>query len=309
MHLLYATNDSYVPHVATTLISVFENNPDMQFIVHVMATDISENNYQKLYQMVEQYGHQLEIKIIHPEDLEIDLSICGHWGIFPSLKLYAADLFSEVDMMLYMDADMICIGSIKSLEEIDMTDYYVAAAPDEAACQKHKARLSIPQNEFYGNGGFMYLNLKKWRKDNMRQQCFSFFNDPSNAHIIKFAEQDVINKICQGHIYQLSIEWNMAQIYWLHHQQAVPKEYKKDISSYRKKAIIIHYIDACKPWFRDCRFPLKKYYFKYAAMTPWGIIDYGYSKYYEGKWITFKTNIKSILHKLGIKKGAYCFDI
>lgn len=309
MHLLYVTNNSYVPHVATTLISVFENNHDMSFFVHVMATDISESNYQKLNQMVKQYGHQLEIKIIHPEELEIDLSICGHWGIFPSLKLYAADLFPEVDMMLYMDADMICISSIKALEEIDMTDYYVAAAPDEAACQKHKARLSIPQNEFYGNGGLMYFNLKKWRKNAMRQQCFSYFNDPANGDIIEFAEQDVINKICQGHIYQLSIEWNMVQIYWIHHQQAVPAEYKKEISVYRKKTIIIHYIDACKPWFRDCRFPLKKYYFKYAAMTPWGIIDYGYSKYYEGKWITFKTNIKSILHRLGIKKGYYCFDI
>lgn len=38
-------------------------------------------------------------------------------------------------------------------------------------------------------------------------------------------------------------------------------------------------------------------------MTPWGVIDYGYSKHYEGKWATFKTKLKSKLHKLGIKNG------
>ena len=309
MHLLFITNNGYVPHVATTIISVLENNLDMSFIVHIMATDISDQNEKKLNQMIKKYGHQLEIKIIHPEELEIDLSVCGHWGIFPSLKLYAADFFPKVKLMLYMDADMICIGSIKALEEIDMSNYYVAAAPDEAACQQHKKRISIPQDEFYGNGGLIYFNLDKWRKEKICKKCFSYFNDPGNRNIIKFAEQDVINKVCQGYIYQLSIEWNMMQLYWLHHQRAIPVKYKKEIENYRKKTIIIHYIDACKPWFRDCNFPLKKYYFKYAAMTPWGVIDYGYSKHYEGKWATFKTKLKSKLHKLGIKKWPYCFDI
>ena len=59
MHLLFATNDAYVPHVATTLASVFENNMDMQFVVHVMATDISDNNHRKLKNFVEKYHHLL----------------------------------------------------------------------------------------------------------------------------------------------------------------------------------------------------------------------------------------------------------
>ena len=47
MHLLFITNNGYVPHVATTIISVFENNLDMSFIVHIMATDISDQNEKK----------------------------------------------------------------------------------------------------------------------------------------------------------------------------------------------------------------------------------------------------------------------
>lgn len=106
MHLLFATNDAYVPHLATTLCSIFENNKSMQFVVHVMATDISDDNHRKLQQFIEGYSHSLDIKVVNPDELEIDLSVCGKLGIFPSLKLYAPDLFPDVDHILYVDADM-----------------------------------------------------------------------------------------------------------------------------------------------------------------------------------------------------------
>lgn len=93
MHLLYVTNDAYVPHVATTLASVFENNKEMHFCVHVLATDISSAKYSRLKDFVNRYGHELDVKVVNTAELEIDLSVCGKWGIFPSLKLYAADLY------------------------------------------------------------------------------------------------------------------------------------------------------------------------------------------------------------------------
>ena len=150
MHLLFATNDAYVPHVATTLCSIFENNKDMQFVVHVMATDISDDNRRKLQLFVESYHQTLDIKLINPDELEIDLSVCGKWGIFPSLKLYAADLYPNVDRMLYVDADMICLGSLKEIDNLDMTNWYVAACPDEEGSSKHKKRLGMPIDSFYG---------------------------------------------------------------------------------------------------------------------------------------------------------------
>ena len=135
MHLLFATNDAYVPHVATTLASIFENNTDIHFFAHVLATDISERNISKLNAFVKHYGHELEVKIVNADDLDIDLSVCGRWGIFPSLKLYAADLFPLVDKMLYVDADMICLGSLQGIEQVDMTNYWIAEATDEQGAE------------------------------------------------------------------------------------------------------------------------------------------------------------------------------
>lgn len=309
MHILFSTNDAYVPHVATTLASIFENNKDINFVVHVLATDISEENSRKLKCFVEDYRQQLDIKIIRQGDLDIDLAVCGKWGIFPSLKLYAADLYSDVDKMLYIDADMICLGSLSMIEQIDMSEYWLAEVTDEQGAEKHKVRLGLPKSAFYGCAGLVWFNLKNWRENNVRAKCFSYFNNPSNRDIIQYGEQDVMNKVCQGHIFELPIIYNMFSFYWLHHGRTVPERYKADIDKYKNEAVIIHYIDSCKPWFKDCLFPLKKYYWKYHALTPWKDERYGYSKDYKGYIPLLKRRIRNLLHNYGIREDEYAFDV
>lgn len=309
MHLLFATNDAYVPHVATTLASIFENNMDMQFVVHIMATEISDDNYKKLKKFVERYHHLLDVKIVNPDDLEIDLSICGKWGIFPSLKLYAAELYPNVDKILYIDADMICLGSLKPIESVDMTEYYIAASTDEQGAERHKQRLNLPHDAFYGCAGLVWFNLNKWRKEDVCQKCFNYFNSPANRDIIKWGEQDVLNKVCQGHIYELPIVYNMFSFYWLHHGRNIPIRYRDNMIEHKHNTVIIHYIDSCKPWFKDNHFPLKKYYWQYHQLTPWKNETYGYSTDYEGKIHDLKIIIKQMLHSLGIKKYDYAYDI
>lgn len=309
MHLLFAANDAYIPHVATTLASIFENNKDLEFDVHVMVTDISNVNEKKLKDFVDSYHHTLEIKVVDENTLDIDISICGKWGIFPSLKLYAVDFFPNVNKILYLDADMICIGSLRNIEDLDLDSFYLAMSSDEEGSMNHKKRLEIPQNAFYGCAGLMYLNLKAWRKDNVRDKCMQYFNDPSNREIIKWGEQDVINKVCLGKILELPIEFNIFSHYYLHHQQAIPQKYRSCWEQHKQNAIMIHYIDACKPWFKDCMFPLKKYYWKYHKLTPWKHESYGYSNVYEGLWQHVKNKIKAGLHLTSIKKYHYGYDI
>lgn len=308
MHLLFAANNSYVPHVATTLCSIFENNKEMNFDVHILATDITDENSSKLHAFVENYGYTLDVKIINPDELDINLSVCGKWGVYPSLKLYAADLFPCINKILYVDADMICLGSLENIYNINMDNYYVAMSTDEEYSLKHKERLEMPKDSFYGCAGLVWFNLDNWRRYNIREKCLSYFNDPANKDIIKFGEQDVINKVCLGHIYELPIEFNMFSYYWLHHGHNVPKQYKKSIDELRKRPVIIHYIDSVKPWFKDCRFSLAKYYWQYHSLTPWKSETYGYSRCYQGKYASIKENIKQLFHIVGIKKYDYCYD-
>lgn len=309
MDLLYITNEAYMPHIAATIVSVFENNRDLHFDVHILGTDLKNESIKKLQNFVEKYNNTLQTIIVHPQELEIDLSVCGKWGIYPSLKLYTADFFPQIDYMLYMDADMICIGSLKPIESVNMSNSYIAMVTDEEGATAHKARLGMSSTAFYGCAGLVYFNLQKWRKDNLRQKCFNYFNAPENREILRYAEQDVLNKVCEGHITELPLRYNMFSYYWLHHGRNIPQKYRSTIEEQRKGAAIIHYIDACKPWFKDCRFPLKKYYHQYAALTPWGDQNWGFSPMYKGPLDSFKISLKSFLHRVGFLNYDFVYNI
>lgn len=308
MHLLFISNDSYIPHVATALASIFENNKEMRFAIHLLVTDISEEKRLKLTNFVAGYQSTLDIREVRPEQLEIDLSVCGKWGIFPSLKLYAGDFFPDVDRLLYMDADMICIGSLKGLQDVDISRYVIAMSPDEEGCWKHKERLEMPSSAFYGCAGLVYFNLKRWREEQWRQKCFAYFNDSANRDIIQWGEQDVLNKVCMGHILPLPYEYNMFASYYVHHRRVVPKEMMDQLQAHKDHAVVIHYIDACKPWHQDNLFPLRRYYWQYHRLTPWKGETYGCSPVYEGAYIHLKSRIKQCLHRLGLREDEYGYD-
>lgn len=311
MNLLFVTNNLYIPHLAVTLASIFENNKNIHFDIHILATSVSIEYQEKLKSFIERYGHTLDMHVINPNDLEINPKVCGIWGIYPSLKLYAADIFKDIDKILYVDIDMICIRSFeeKGLLDISLEDYYVAAPTDAKDGNNHKMRLGIPIDNFYGCAGFMYINLKKWREDNIREKCFSYFNNPQNAEKIEFGEQDVINKVCTGHILELPIEYNVMNQYYHHTQEMLPPRYISTMNLHKKNAIIIHFIGSCKPWFDDCRFPLRYYYWQYQKLTPWAGNRYGKSPDYKGIFNAFKLRVYEELHKWGIWKSDWFYDM
>lgn len=309
MHLLLVADDAYVPHVGTMVCSVLENNRQMSFVVHILTTNISNDNVRMMRQMVvDSYHQQLDIQYVNPDELDIDVEKCGSWGIFPSLKLYAAELFPDVDRMLYVDADMVCIASLKYIENLDISDYYLAAPPDNQGCWRHKVRLDIPMDNFYGCGGLMYFNLKRWREEGLRERCLSWMNDPANADKIHFGEQDVINKVCTGHILELPIEYNMFMEFYAHSHSSVPDKYRTEWERHKRNAVIIHYAGWRKPWHKDCLFPLKKYYRKYARLTPWGYKDLGYSQGYPGFWHQRYYEFLYFLHRIGLRVRDYQYD-
>lgn len=83
------------------------------------------------------------------------------------LRVLSFEYLSEsISTLLYLDADVVCKGSLKPLTEIIFKDEFAAVIPDndstQAACAK---RLNIPEmNGRYFNAGVIYVNLKNGMK-------------------------------------------------------------------------------------------------------------------------------------------------
>ena len=225
--------------------------------------------------LADRYKQTIEIIKLSNEDAHIPVP--GRWGISTYIKLLAPK-YINVDTILYLDIDIIVTGDLGKIEEFDISEYYAAIPPDVALSENHKARLGIPSSNFYGCCGVVYINLKKWREENLTQKFFDYLQ--KNYDIIKFADQDIIKPLILPKYFSI-----------------LPHEINK--------AVIIHYT-CIKPWFSDCDFPLKHLFHIYAKKSPWNI-KYTYSPNFSIKRF-FITKIRYFIQSTGIKTYPYLFQ-
>lgn len=298
MNILITPNNLYAGYAGVLLTSIFENS-DKFFHVYILTTGFNQENINKMKILADRYKQTIEIIKLSNEDAHIPVP--GRWGISIYIKLLAPK-YINVDTILYLDIDIIVTGDLGKIEEFDISEYYAAIPPDVALSENHKARLGIPSSNFYGCCGVVYINLKKWREENLTQKFFDYLQ--KNYDIIKFADQDIINPVCTGKILELPMRYNLMAYFFLNKPLILPK-YFSILPHEINKAVIIHYT-CIKPWFSDCDFPLKHLFHIYAKKSPWNI-KYTYSPNFSIKRF-FITKIRYFIQSTGIKTYPYLFQ-
>lgn len=100
------------------------------------------------------------------------------------------------DVVLSLDCDTVCVDNINGLLNMDIDDYYFAAAA-EPERSKYEGML-------YTNTGVALYNLKKLRKDGKVDEVINELNTKK----YRFLEQDVFNFLCQGQFTTMHPEYN-----------------------------------------------------------------------------------------------------
>ena len=103
--------------------------------------------------------------------------------------------YIKANRCLVLDVDTIVDGDISELWTLPIDDYYLAGGrePDKS----HGA--------IYVNMGVAMLNLKKLKKDGMDDKIINALN----TRLFGFMEQDAINELCKGKIYEFDPKYNV----------------------------------------------------------------------------------------------------
>ena len=104
-------------------------------------------------------------------------------------KILPADL----DTVLWMDDDAICVRDIDAIWDLPIADKYFAAAHEW---------INTTDNYLYTNAGVVLFNLKKLR-DGTTDKMVQILNTVPYP----FPDQDVLNEVCQGFIYDMPSEY------------------------------------------------------------------------------------------------------
>jgi len=120
------------------------------------------------------------------------------------IRLWLADLLKE-DRVLWLDVDTICTGSLDDLWKLDIgADNYIAGVYDKGA-PIFNLELDV---EYYINAGVMLMDLWKWRELGLVERARRLANNMK----WRFGDQDIVNVLCDKHIYRLSSRYNYSRV-------------------------------------------------------------------------------------------------
>ena len=180
-------------------------------------------------------------------------------------RLLIPKLISE-DKILYLDADIVVKGSIDSLYESDIKDYYIGAIENPGFTRHNELKMDIRSKYF--NSGVMLMNLKKWRSSELANKVIEFVEN--NPKKIEFVDQCGLNSIINGAWMEFSPKYNQQSVIFEENFVAKYNCFNSDeLDEALKAPVIIHYTGSSKPWHLRNKHPYKYLYWRYLMLTPY----------------------------------------
>ena len=239
MHIVTASDRNYIPGVLVLIASVARHNPQARF--SVLAVDWQEADFTQLAALARHLDVTITPLPLTAARLD-GLSITRrHLTTTTYARLFLPELLPEADRLLYMDCDMVVTGPLDGAWNCDLGDHLVAAVPCPGPDPEVLRLLGLSQGA-YVNGGFLLLNMARWRAEKIAETCLEALTRTPE----KFPTQDeaALNYFCAGRILYLPAVYNIYATQFLYPAQLCPPE---DIR-------VLHFIIGKKPWMRESTF-------------------------------------------------------
>ncbi|KZX12196.1 glycosyltransferase family 8 protein [Methanobrevibacter curvatus] len=253
--IVFITDENYVIPTSVSIVSLITNkNKSTFYDIFIIADNLTLKHKEKLISM---QNSDVRINIIDFSSEKFEkmhvfkekaLCVATKAAL---LKFEIPNIFPSEDKILYLDGDIIVKKDLKELFSKNIEKYYVAAVHDTGKLYSNRQHLEIPT---YFNSGMMLLNLEYLRKDNISNLLIKTKKELKDMNLM---DQNVFNIVLHDEKVKLiDIKFNFLLIN-LHRAK---KKYKfeqinslfrtsyQNLEDIEKKAVIIHFASADKPW-------------------------------------------------------------
>ena len=271
MNIVLCTDNNYANACGVCLTSLLENNKDISCNVYILTDWLSEENKTKFQLTEKKYSQKIEIVIVTSLMFE-GLKVSDRFPKSIYYRFLIPDLLTNETKALYLDCDIIVDGSLKLLENFDLSDYACGVVIDQMSDDvKQHNRIDLPMSNKYFNSGVLLMNLEYWRNNNVSENLIRFIS--SNPEQCIYPDQDALNIILANQVRYLPIEYNCQQLFFEKKisNLLIRKDEWANIEKAIKKPFIIHFTKKVKPWHSDCVHPLKDIFGKYERISKFKI--------------------------------------
>ena len=242
MNILVTLDKNYIPYLNVMLYSLKKHHSDCQLRLYILHSSLSEED------------------VLSTRNIIGDLTLIDATGISldnaPTTSRYPREIYyrifasrflpQSIDRVLYLDPDIIINGRVDKVYNMDLEDYYFAAASHTGSFVRaiNGIRLDMEEKAPYINSGVMLMNLKRLRAEQNYEDVFSFIEKYKSMLVLP--DQDIISSLYGTKIYALNtFRYNMTEKLFMLHS---PFEKSLTIDWIRENTSIIHYCGRNKPW-------------------------------------------------------------
>lgn len=235
MVVAMACTEDWYHYLTVDIYSLLKTTPSVKKIYLLLETD-NIDDIPELKKVIEKYP--VEIKIVNFNNIFDDLVEKGNvnrdtvFSNFCFARLALPSIVDE-DKVLYIDTDAIVLKDISKVWRTNIDDYYIAGCKDYGIIRDGTYdKLGFTGK--YVNSGFIIMNLKKIREDNIQEKWFKVINQCE----LKYPDQDALNLVCQNKELYICSMYNYIRGVTL---EPIFKEYMK----------VIHYAGSKEYWVVD----------------------------------------------------------
>ena len=163
----------------------------------------------------------------------------------------------EFDTVIYLDADVVVVRTLRPVWEIDLAGHEVAAVRDAGApfaagpLGTDWRSLGLEPGDPMFNSGLLVIPLERWRSAGVSRRAM----DILRMQKPRWGDQDALNAVLRRRWKELPRHWNLQTpdasgtgLAWA--------LWPADVEQALKHTSVIHYTECDKPWHAGSRHPL-----------------------------------------------------
>lgn len=245
-HVSYAINEGYVDYCRVSMLSLMENNPDMEVCFHILTDNLSEKAVCRLHDLAT--SHKCSVRIYEIPDQKVNHLDLNGWSKIAWYRLFLPELVdSNVSRLLYLDTDIIIAGSLDELFDTDLEDNSLAGCRDIMSYYPALYnRIGYDMKYGYICSGVLLMNLDYFRNHDLGNEILKFSTEHSER--INFPDQDAINCVCHKTMKLLPLKYGILAPFFT--DQEFMLNHKDEVTEMINDPRIIHYA-GCAPWIKE----------------------------------------------------------
>ena len=247
INIVFSVSPGFTPITVVAMTSLLMNTSrDVDF--HILDCDITPLDQKNLSSLCKKFKNCHSVNFYYVNCIK-EFEGCNNWrGFLDCWARFAFPSFAPptCKKAFYLDSDVLVLGDIAKLYDIDMQGYALAASPEmwhktnEKVKFLRKKAFEYPDTNIYFGSGMLLMDVTKWQHDNIGEKLIELGREYGS--IFEFPDQDALNMYFKENYLPLDTLLCCTSEDIIYYQATEPEKL-----AFLEKNLIVQHFSADKP--------------------------------------------------------------